>query len=171
MFQRLHHAAYWCQDAQRTKDFYVNLLGLKFVVGLLTAEDHQAHGNSAEHIHIFFECAEGSYIAFFDLPGAQPTGADTGIPKWVNHIAFEVESMEALMEGKRRLEAAGYPTRGPQDHGLCQSLYFADPDGNQLEMAVRTDGNGLREKLAREAESNLAAWNTRKARRVAAASA
>jgi catechol-2,3-dioxygenase len=125
-------------------------------------EGHQAHGASADHTHIFFELGDGSYIAFFDLPSAEPTGADTGIPVWVNHIAFEVEDEAAMMEGKRRLEAAGYDVRGPVDHGFCKSIYFSDPDGNQLEMAVRTDGGGLREEMERTAEKNLSEWNLRK---------
>ena len=38
MFQRLHHIAYRCRDAQRTVDFYTKVIGLKYVAGLVPPE-------------------------------------------------------------------------------------------------------------------------------------
>ena len=35
MFQRLHHIAYRCRDAQRTVEFYTQVVGLKYCAGLL----------------------------------------------------------------------------------------------------------------------------------------
>jgi hypothetical protein len=47
--------------------------------------------------------------------------------------------MEALLEGKRRLEAAGVDVLGPKDHRFCQAIYFFDPNGIRLEMTLRTE--------------------------------
>ena len=33
MFQKLHHVAYRCRDAQETVDFYTKVLGLKYAAG------------------------------------------------------------------------------------------------------------------------------------------
>ncbi len=40
MFERLHHIAYRCRDAQRTVDFYTKVVGLKYVAGLMPPENH-----------------------------------------------------------------------------------------------------------------------------------
>ena len=42
MFQRLHHIAYRCHDAQRTVDFYTKVIGLKYAAGLLPPESRSA---------------------------------------------------------------------------------------------------------------------------------
>ena len=117
MFQKLHHVAYRCRDAQETVDFYTKVLGLKYAAGEASPEGHKPYGEEVDLIHIFFECHDGSYIAFFDLPSSPPAEGDRNTPNWVNHIAFEVPDMEALHEGKRRLEEAGVDVLGPKDIG------------------------------------------------------
>ena len=142
MFQKLHHVAYRCRDAQETVEFYTKVLGLKYAAGQQSPEGARPYGEEVDLIHIFFECGDGSYIAFFDLPSSPPMQADPNTPNWVNHIAFEVPSMDALLEGKRRLEAAGVDVLGPKDHSFCQSIYFFDPNGIRLEMTARTEAPG-----------------------------
>jgi glyoxylase I family protein len=168
MFQKLHHIAYRCRDAQETVEFYTKVLGLKYAAGELSPEGHKPYGEAVDLIHIFFECADGSYIAFFDLPTSPPAQADPNTPNWVNHLAFEVPGMEALLDGKRRLEAAGVDVLGPKDHRFCQSIYFFDPNGIRLEMTVRTEAPGELDRMERTAAEQLAAWNERKQRKYGA---
>src|SRR5712671_985814 len=61
----LHHWAYRCRDAEETRHFYEDLLGLP-LVHVVTA-DHVSTGKSTPFAHVFFELADGSCIAFFDL--------------------------------------------------------------------------------------------------------
>ena len=171
MFQKLHHVAYRCRDAQETVDFYTKVLGLKYAAGEASPEGHKPYGEEVDLIHIFFECADGSYVAFFDLPSSPPAEADRNTPNWVNHIAFEVPTMDALLEGKRRLEAAGVDVLGPKDHRFCQSIYFFDPNGIRLEMTLRTEAPGELNRMERAAGEQLAAWNARKQRKYGAAAA
>jgi glyoxylase I family protein len=165
MFQKLHHVAYRCRDAQETTDFYTKVLGLKYAAGEMSPEGSKPYGEEVDLIHIFFECGDGSYIAFFDLPSSPPAESDRNTPNWVNHIAFEVPDMDALLEGKRRLEAAGVDVLGPKDHSFCQSIYFFDPNGIRLEMTVRTEAPGELHRMASVAGDQLAAWNARKQRK------
>ena len=179
MFQRLHHLAYRCRDAQRTVDFYTKVLGLKYVAGLLPPETRSSPtwplnepgkparkvvGEPADSIHIFFELGDGSYLAFFDVASA-PEDVDDVSPWWVKHVAFETDSMEKLLAAKARLEAHGVQVLGPKDHDLCQSIYFMDPDGHRLEIAVRTETASTWKDLAAEAPSKLAEWNALKKRK------
>lgn len=175
MFQRLHHIAYRCRDAQRTVDFYTNVVGLKYVAGILPPDGRRptwplnrpdgsrgvVHADPAASLHIFFELGDGSYLAFFDVDA--PEEADDPTPWWVKHIAFEVPGMAYMLEAKKRLEAHGIEVLGPKEHGICQSIYFHDPDGHRLEMAVRTEVPGMWDRLAAEAPAKLAEWNRRKA--------
>lgn len=174
MFSRLHHVAYRCKDAQRTVEFYTKVLGLKYVAGLLPPEGRSpswpllkegqkpstVFAEPNDSLHIFFELGDGSYLAFFDVD-APPEPEDT-TPWWVKHIAFEVPGMEFMLAAKRRLEEHGVEVLGPKDHHICQSIYFYDPDGHRLEMAVRTEVPGMWDQMEKEAPAKLAEWNKRK---------
>jgi len=178
MFARLHHIAYRCRDAQRTVDFYTKVVGLNYVAALVPPENtrlswplnepgrppRKVVDGASDSIHIFFELGDGSYLAFFDVPGGGDDSQDP-TPWWVKHIAFEVADMKTLTEGKKRLEAHGVQVLGPKDHGMCQSIYFMDPDGHRLEMTVRTEQADTWQQLAGDAQKELARWNELKKRK------
>lgn len=160
MLQKLHHVAYRCTDAAETVKFYTEVIGLRFVHAV-TADDVPSTREFSPHLHIFFEMADGSCIAFFEVPVSGPAQKDPNTPGWVQHLALEVKDMDALHEGKRRLEAAGMDVIGPVDHHICQSIYFFDPSGHRLEMTVPTEDFSTAEH-EREAYAMLAAWEKRK---------
>ena len=178
MFQRLHHIAYRCRDAQRTVDFYTKVIGLKYAAGLVPPESvsspswplnepgqppRKVVGEPRDSIHIFFELGDGSYLAFFDVPGPEDEPERT--PWWVKHIAFETQTMEKLRAAKQRLEAHGVQVLGPKDHDFCQSIYFMDPDGHRLEITVRTEKADSWQRLEADAPANLEHWNALKKRK------
>jgi catechol 2,3-dioxygenase-like lactoylglutathione lyase family enzyme len=115
------------------------------------------------------DAGNGNVLAFFELPTRGRMGRDPNTPAWVQHIAFEVDSIEELHAAKARLAAAGIEVVGPTDHGVFQSIYFFDPNGHRLELAVNT---GTPEQLARArsvAPAMLEEWNrTKRAPRHAA---
>ena len=179
MFQRLHHIAYRCHDAQRTVDFYTKVIGLKYAAGLLPPEARSAPswplnepgqpprkvvGAPADSIHIFFELGDGSYLAFFDVASAPEDGPEI-TPWWVKHIAFETDSMDKLIAAKARLEAHGVQVLGPKNHDFCQSIYFMDPDGHRLEITVRTEKADSWQRMEAEAPKMLVQWNALKQRK------
>lgn len=180
MFQCLHHVAYRCRDAQRTVDFYTRVIGLEYVAGLLPPENRskpswplnepgqpprKVIGEPADSIHIFFKLGDGSYLAFFDVASSPEEASDPNTPWWVNHIAFETQSMDKLVAAKKRLEAHGVQVLGPKDHDFCQSIYFMDPDGHRLEITVRTEKADSWDRMAAEAPAKLAEWNALKKRK------
>ena len=48
MFQKLHHVAYRCRDAQETVDFYTKVLGLKYAAGEASPEGHKPYGEDVD---------------------------------------------------------------------------------------------------------------------------
>jgi hypothetical protein len=63
-------------------------------------------------------------------------GGGASAPGTMQHVAFNVESMEDLMAFRNRIRQNGVPVFGPVDHGFCQSIYFAGPEGLNLEIST-----------------------------------
>jgi glyoxylase I family protein len=96
-------------------------------------------------------------------------GFDSNTPDWVQHIAFELEDLAALDSAHERLLAEGLEVVGPTDHGIFQSLYFRDPNGHRIELAVNTSSQQDMAKLHAVAPLMLEEWSrTRRAPRHAA---
>lgn len=72
-------------------------------------------------------------IAFINVPGLaeQPAGQ-----AGVHHVAFTYESLQTLLDNYERLKEMGVEPIWPVNHGPTTSLYYADPDGNQLEFQI-----------------------------------
>jgi len=161
MLQKLHHVAYRCRDAAETVEFYSKVIGLKFAHAI--TNDHVPSTKAySPHIHIFFEMADGSFIAFFEVPKSPPAQKDPNTPDWVQHLALEVKDEKVLLEAKKRLIEHGYEVVGPTDHDMCLSIYFFDPSGHRMEMTVLTEEPGERKQFAEEAPAILQRWQERK---------
>jgi catechol-2,3-dioxygenase len=64
----------------------------------------------------------------------------------MHHSAFEYASFEELNAGFLRLKEAGIVPALCLDHGMTLSYYYADPDGNHVEMQVDCFGDWRRSK-------------------------
>lgn len=130
--QRLHHFAWKCADVEETKNFYENILGLP-LVHTIEKDNVPSTGKYAPYKHIFFELADGSTIAFFELGDGK--GTTTKCDDWIVHFAFKIESHSELLDAKAVLEDNGIDVIGPTFHDdfIC-SIYFFDPNGLRLEI-------------------------------------
>jgi catechol-2,3-dioxygenase len=63
--------------------------------------------------------------------------AHTGI----HHTAFEYASVGELLDTYARLRAEGIVPHGCLDHGMTTSFYYADPDGNSIELQADNFGD------------------------------
>jgi len=125
--------AYRCRDARETVEFYQNILGMDFT--LVFAENNVPSTKEPNpYMHVFLDAGMGNVLAFFELPDSPEMSRDSNTPEWVQHIAFEVADMEALLNAKAKVEAAGLEVLGPIDHTLFKSIYFFDPSGHRLEL-------------------------------------
>lgn len=134
---RIHHAAYRCKDAKETVEWYAKNLNMDFVLAI--AEDLVPSTKAPDpYMHIFLDAGAGNVLAFFELPNSPEMGRDENTPAWVQHMAFEVDSMETLLAAKAKLEANGVEVLGPTNHTIFKSIYFFDPNGHRLELATNT---------------------------------
>jgi glyoxylase I family protein len=160
LIKSLHHAAFRCQDARATVDFYTQVLGLKFIHAM--GEDHvPSTGQYSPHIHIFLQMEDGSCIAFFECPQdeGEPSGRDAKTPGWIQHFAFRVKDTETLLQAKADLEAKGVKVIGPVNHDdFLLSIYFFDPSGHRLELSVHTSTPQMDATFEAEAPAVLALW-------------
>jgi len=136
----IHHVAFACRDADATHHFYSDLLGLRLVHTEATPFD------KGWFRHLFYDCGDGSAIAFFDLHGVgEPTplrtaiSTDLDLPAWVNHLALRVDAVSKA-EILGRLEAAGVAPEIEIDHGWCLSTYLTDPNGILVELCLDQPG-------------------------------
>jgi glyoxylase I family protein len=128
----LHHFAYRCRDAEETRHFYEDLLGLPLVH--LIREDHvPSTGEYCPYVHIFFQMYDGSCVAFFDLGDDKASDPSPNTPAWVNHLALKMDSLQEVEAAKARLEKSGIEVLGITDHKIIKSIYFFDPNGIRLE--------------------------------------
>jgi glyoxylase I family protein len=135
--KRIHHVAYRCNDAAETVEFYQRVLGMDFVLAI--AEDQVPSTKAPDpYMHVFLDAGMGNVLAFFELPNSPAMGTDPNTPDWVQHIAFELEDMAALARAQLKLAAQGIEVVGPTNHGIFQSIYFRDPNGHRMELAVNT---------------------------------
>jgi glyoxylase I family protein len=157
--KKLHHAAFRCKNAKDTTAFYTEVLGLKFSHAM--GEDHvPSTGQYSPHVHIFFEMEDGSAIAFFECPKDPGNMKDVESPDWIQHFAFEVESVDVLLKAKADLEVKGLKVVGPTNHDyFILSIYFFDPSGHRLELTARTCGAEQLEAFEKEAPAVLALWD------------
>lgn len=163
MISRIHHVAYRCIDAKETVEFYQNMLNMDFQLAI--AEDKVPSTQAPDpYMHVFLDAGNGNVLAFFELPNSPAMGKDSNTPEWVQHIAFEVDSMDDLLEAKVRLEAHDISVLGPTDHGIFQSIYFFDPNGHRIELAANTGTPAMMAELKRVAPTMLDEWaETKKA--------
>ena len=163
--QRIHHVAYRCKDAKATVDWYADILGMAFTTAF--SEDHvPSTGEYDPYMHVFLDCGGGNVIAFFELPNQPDMGKDPNTPDWVQHIAFEVADLDALLAAKAHIEGQGVDVIGPTCHGIFQSIYFFDPNGHRLELACNIGTADQYAEMQRTAPVMLREWSeTKKAPR------
>ncbi len=70
-------------------------------------------------------------ITLTERKDARPQPADvTGL----YHTAFRFPNREKLANELLRIVAAGWPLQGASDHRVSEAIYFADPEGNGIEI-------------------------------------
>ena len=118
---RIGHVHLKVADLRRALRFYAGVLGLE--VMQMWADSAAFLSAGGYHHHIALNTWES-------LGGPPPGPGTTGL----YHTAILYPTRAALATALRRVLAAEIPLQGAADHGVSQSLYLSDPDGNGVEL-------------------------------------
>lgn len=152
----LNHVAYVTCDTARTMAFYTDILKMRLVSYARDASVGST-GEPSAFLHTFFEMADGSCVAFFEIEGVAIDHHESSLPRWAPHLAMSVHSREELEEMQGRLLDAGVEVRGIVEHeGIWSSIYFFDPNGVRLEITYQN--RPLDEDDAAAARKAVAEW-------------
>lgn len=138
--QGLHHITLVCANAQRTTDFYTQVLGLRLVKKTVNFDDPTSY-------HLYFgdrTGRPGTAVTFFEWPTAPKGRPGIG---GTHHFALTVSDYDGLLQWKRRLTDLGVMVTGPLGRHYFNSIYFNDPDGVILEIATSGPGFGVDEAI------------------------
>jgi glyoxalase family protein len=129
----LHHITLVSANAQRTIDFYTQVLGQRLVKLTVNFDDPNSY-----HLYFGDETGKpGTAITYFEWAHA-PKG-HWGIGG-THHFALAVVDYDGLLKWKRRLIDLGLEVEGPYDRHYFTSIYFKDPDGQIIEIATQGPG-------------------------------
>ena len=120
--KRMNHAVLYVRDAERTYEFYRDILGFRVVGEMPGAKFLQAPDSTNDHDLALFSIGEGA--------GDSTAGRGT---VGLYHIAWEVRTLGDLQEIAVRLANADALV-GATDHSTTKALYAKDPDGLEFEV-------------------------------------
>ena len=158
---QLHHYAYRAKDAEETRRFYEDILGLP-LYHIIQSDVVPSTGEYCPYTHFFFRLRDGSFIAFFDLGDDVAALPSPNTPLWVNHISFRVDTKADLQAMKDRLQAHDVEVLGITDHHIFDSIYFFDPNGVRLELTAQRADEFQMLQESKTAHARLNEWTARK---------
>jgi len=120
--KRLNHLVLWVRDAQRSMQFYRDVMHFS-IVEMPSPQAVFMRANGSDNHHDL-----GLFGIGMDAPPPS-SGRQVGL----YHAAWEVNAIQDLATAREALLAAG-ALAGESDHGNSLSLYARDPDGNEFEV-------------------------------------
>lgn len=124
MLKSIHHAAIICSDYEKSKHFYVAILGLEII-----AENYR---QTRDSFKLDLKLPNGGQVELFSFPNS-PVRPSFPEALGLRHLAFNVDSVEVV---KVYLESQGIavePIR-VDEYTNKKFTFFNDPDGLPLEL-------------------------------------
>jgi len=119
------HFGIYVTDISRMEDFYTRVLGL-FV------SDRGALPGGPELVFLSRDPDEHHQLV---LASGRPPGLEGSV---VNQMSFKLPTLADLKSMHARTQAEGIKQFRIVTHGNAWSIYFADPEGNRIELFVDT---------------------------------
>ena len=126
-FMKIHHIAVICSDYDRSKDFYVRILGLRPISEVYREERNSYKLDLEVNGHYQIE------LFSFPDPPSRPSYPEAA---GLRHLAFEVEDMESSVSYLEGHQIKVEPIR-IDDLTNKKFTFFADPDGLPIELYER----------------------------------
>ena len=120
----LHHLALNAEDIEGPLEFFTQACGMELV------SFYWMHGVKDAY-HIFMRLNDNASVALVRDPaddGIEQRPENTGnlgtrMRGAMQHVSFNVPTMDDLYTMRDRIRSHGYQTFGPVDHGFCWSMY------------------------------------------------
>ena len=125
--KKIHHVAVICSDYQRSKDFYVRILGLTPI--------REVYREERESYKLDLEVGGQYQIELFSFPNP-PTRPNCPEAVGLRHLAFEVEDIEEEVAELVNHDILVEPIR-VDTFTNKKYTFFADPDGLPIELYER----------------------------------
>ena len=124
MLLGIHHAAIICSDYQKSKHFYLTILGLSVLA------EHYREARQSYKLDLQLPDMSQIELFSFDNPPKRPSYPEAC---GLRHLAFRVESIETAIEHLTAHDIAIEPVRIDEYTGK-KFTFFSDPDGLPLEL-------------------------------------
>lgn len=118
---RIGHVHLKVADLERALRFYRDVLGFEVTQRMGDSAAFLSAGGYHHHIAL---------NTWESYGGTAPAAGTTGL----YHVAIVYPTRAELGGALRRLVEANVPLQGAADHGVSESLYLRDPDGNGIEL-------------------------------------
>ena len=124
MLNKIHHIAIICSDYERSKNFYVNVLGLGVLQEVYRAE------RKSYKLDLSVGGVYQIELFSFENPPERPSRPESA---GLRHLAFEVDDIAAVAA---ELGSKGVLTEAIRidEYTGKQFTFFSDPDGLPLEL-------------------------------------
>ncbi|MBA2871251.1 glyoxylase I family protein [Anoxybacillus calidus] len=122
--KRIHHVAIICSDYERSKHFYVNVLGLEVI--------HEHYRKERNSYKLDLKVNEYDQIELFSFENP-PKRLSYPEACGLRHLAFEVENIEEAIAHLHKHDIEVEPIRMDPITGK-RFTFFADPDGLPIEL-------------------------------------
>lgn len=127
MLKKIHHIAIICSDYETSKSFYVDILGLEVIQEIYRAQRQSYKLDLA---------LNGQYVVeLFSFPNP-PKRVSRPEATGLRHLAFEVDSVEAIMAHLQKHNIAAEPVRIDEFTGK-KFTFISDPDDLPVEFYER----------------------------------
>lgn len=118
---KIGHVHLTVSNLDKSLEFYRDVLGFEITAWYGKSAVFLSAGNYHHHIGLNTWAGPNA---------APPPKGHTGL----YHFAIAYPDRKELAKAFKRLWEANYPIEGASDHGVSESIYIADPDGNGVEL-------------------------------------
>jgi catechol 2,3-dioxygenase-like lactoylglutathione lyase family enzyme len=140
----VHHLAVCTADIKAQIEFFTDVLGAELkALYWMHGVDGTFHGFVRLNDHSYVAFVQNEQIKDIEPQPGVSHAANPGSPAapgTMQHVAFNVDTEAELLALRDRIRDRGINVMGPLDHGMCKSIYFAGPEGLNLEIATSEVG-------------------------------